>query len=92
MQLTHNQEITSSSLVRPTYKILNKILNKMALWRELIETCNKVEAEIRNNEKFLQMRIDGYEEFNIKLCSLLKRTDVSDSEKILILKGYMNIK
>ena len=58
--------------------------------RKLINAIKEFEEEIRANEKYLTMRLQGFEEQNSKIAALLNREDITDSEKVQTLKNYFN--
>ena len=58
--------------------------------RRLINVLKEFEEEIRANEKYLTMRLQGFEEQNSRIKSLLNREDITDSEKVQTLKNYFN--
>ena len=58
--------------------------------RRLINVLKEFEEEIRANENYLTMRLQGFEEQNSRIKSLLNREDITDSEKVQTLKNYFN--
>ena len=58
----------------------------MTLVRQLIDTINTFEYEIRANESSLETRLDCANEMISKIAEILNREDTSDSEKVKLLK------
>ena len=58
--------------------------------RKLLNALVEFEKEIRANEKYLNMRLQVFEEQNSKIIALLNREDITDSEKVQTLKNYFN--
>lgn len=58
--------------------------------RKLLNALVEFEKEIRDNEKYLTMRLQVFEEQNSKIIALLNREDITDSEKVQTLKNYFN--
>lgn len=63
----------------------------MSLFKEMALACKQAEEEWRYNEKVLQMQLDCATEERKRIINLLKREDVSDSDKIQSLKSYYGI-
>lgn len=61
------------------------------LVRKLIDTLQEVEDEIRENERRLQMMLDGAEALQENIINLLKRDDLTNDEKISTLKNFFMI-
>lgn len=61
------------------------------LVRKLIDTLQEVEDEIRENERRLQMRLECADSLQEKIINLLKRDDLTNDEKISILKNFFMI-
>lgn len=61
------------------------------LVRKLIDTLQEVEDEIRENERRLQMMLDGADALQENIINLLKRDDLTNDEKISTLKNFFMI-
>lgn len=61
------------------------------LVRKLIDALQEVEDEIRENERRLQMMLDGADALQENIINLLKRDDLTNDEKINTLKNFFMI-